>query len=73
LLHQQLNSSPRVPRVPRCHQAAAAQMHHPTGATVFSKRSSAHGGRDNAAVRLLGPGGHSFVSCQFIFSCFLML
>lgn len=50
LLHQQLNSSPRVPRVPRCHQAAGTQMLHPTGATVFSKRSSAHGGRDHAAV-----------------------
>ncbi|KAF8779821.1 hypothetical protein HU200_002085 [Digitaria exilis] len=50
LLHQQLNSSPRVPRVPRCHQAAGTQMLHPTGASVFSKRSSAHGGRDHAAV-----------------------
>jgi hypothetical protein len=50
LLHQQLNSSPRVPRVPRCHQAAGTQMLHPTGATVFSKRSSAHRGRDHAAV-----------------------
>ncbi|OQU81240.1 uncharacterized protein LOC8085753 isoform X2 [Sorghum bicolor] len=50
LLHQQLNSSPRVPRVPRCHQAAGAQMLHPTGASVFSKRYSSHGGRDHAAV-----------------------
>ncbi|KAG2661560.1 hypothetical protein PVAP13_1KG510600 [Panicum virgatum] len=50
LLHQQLNSSPRVPRVPRCHQAAGTQMLHPAGATVFSKRSSAHGGRDHSAV-----------------------
>ncbi|KAJ1270383.1 hypothetical protein BS78_06G048500 [Paspalum vaginatum] len=50
LLHQQLNSSPRVPRVPRCHQAAGAQMLHPTGATIFSKRSSTYGGRDHAAV-----------------------
>jgi len=50
LLHQQLNSSPRVPRVPRCHQAAGTQMLHPTGASVFSKRSSAHGGRDHSAV-----------------------
>ncbi|KAL6653032.1 hypothetical protein ACP70R_011957 [Stipagrostis hirtigluma subsp. patula] len=50
LLHQQLNSSPRVPRVPRCHQAAGTQMLHPTGASVFSKRSSAHGGRDHASV-----------------------
>ncbi|KAL6839806.1 hypothetical protein ACP4OV_030494 [Aristida adscensionis] len=49
LLHQQLNSSPRVPRVPRCHQAAGTQMIHPTGASVFSKRSSAHGGRDHAS------------------------
>ncbi|CAL5017510.1 unnamed protein product [Urochloa decumbens] len=50
LLHQQLNSSPRVPRVPRCHQASGTQMLHSTGASVFSKRSSAHGGRDHAAV-----------------------
>uniref|UniRef100_A0A0E0KN87 Zinc finger PHD-type domain-containing protein n=1 Tax=Oryza punctata TaxID=4537 RepID=A0A0E0KN87_ORYPU len=50
LLHQQLNSSPRVPRVPRCHQASTMQMLHPTGASVFSKRSSAHGGRDQALV-----------------------
>ncbi|CAN6270526.1 unnamed protein product [Urochloa humidicola] len=49
LLHQQLNSSPRVPRVPR-HQAAGTQMLHSTGASVFSKRSSAHGGRDHASV-----------------------
>ncbi|CAO1939171.1 unnamed protein product [Urochloa humidicola] len=49
LLHQQLNSSPRVPRVPR-HQVAGTQMLHSTGASVFSKRSSAHGGRDHAAV-----------------------
>ncbi|TVU13330.1 hypothetical protein EJB05_40380 [Eragrostis curvula] len=50
LLHQQLNSSPRVPRVPRCHQAAGSQMLHPTGASVFSKRSSAHGGKDHSTV-----------------------
>ncbi|CAD6264113.1 unnamed protein product [Miscanthus lutarioriparius] len=50
LLHHQLNSSPRVPRVPRCHQAAGAQMLHPSGASVFSKRYSSHGGRDHAAV-----------------------
>ncbi|XP_040379081.1 uncharacterized protein LOC102707482 isoform X2 [Oryza brachyantha] len=50
LLHQQLNSSPRVPRVPRCHQATTTQMLHSTGASVFSKRSSAHGGRDQAPV-----------------------
>ncbi|XP_062225275.1 uncharacterized protein LOC133923962 isoform X2 [Phragmites australis] len=50
LLHQQLNSSSRVPRVPRCHQASGTQMLHPTGATVVSKRSSAHGGRDHATV-----------------------
>uniref|UniRef100_A0A0A9D1C4 Zinc finger PHD-type domain-containing protein n=1 Tax=Arundo donax TaxID=35708 RepID=A0A0A9D1C4_ARUDO len=50
LLHQQLNSSPRVPRVPRCHQASGTQMLHQTGASVFSKRSSAHGGRDYGTV-----------------------
>ncbi|CAM0907849.1 unnamed protein product [Alopecurus aequalis] len=50
LLHQQLNSSPRVPRVPRCHQTGSMQMLHQTGASVFSKRSSAHGGRDQTPV-----------------------
>uniref|UniRef100_A0ACD5YBE1 Uncharacterized protein n=1 Tax=Avena sativa TaxID=4498 RepID=A0ACD5YBE1_AVESA len=50
LLHQQLNSSPRVPRVPRCHQTGSMQMLHQTGATVFSKRPSAHGGRDQTPV-----------------------
>ncbi|KAE8769654.1 PHD finger protein [Hordeum vulgare] len=49
LLHQQLNSSPRVPRVPRGHQTGS-QMLHQTGASVFSKRSSAHGGRDQTPV-----------------------
>lgn len=49
LLHQQLNSSPRVPRVPRGHQAGS-QILHQTGASVFSKRSSAHGGRDQTPV-----------------------
>uniref|UniRef100_A0ACD5WS78 Uncharacterized protein n=1 Tax=Avena sativa TaxID=4498 RepID=A0ACD5WS78_AVESA len=50
LLHQQLNSSPRVPRVPRCNQTGSMQMLHQTGATVFSKRPSAHGGRDQTPV-----------------------
>ncbi|XP_020166325.1 uncharacterized protein [Aegilops tauschii subsp. strangulata] len=50
LLHQQLNSSPRVPRVTRGQQTGS-QMLHQTGASVFSKRSSAHGGRDQAPKR----------------------
>jgi hypothetical protein len=50
LLHQQLNSSPRVPRVPRGHQTGSMQMLHQTGASVFSKRSSAHGGKDQTPV-----------------------
>ncbi|XBI51867.1 hypothetical protein VPH35_034327 [Triticum aestivum] len=49
LLHQQLNSSPRVPRVTRGQQTGS-QMLHQTGASVFSKRSSAHGGRDQTPV-----------------------
>lgn len=60
--------------MPRCHQAAGTQMLHPTGASVFSKRSSAHGGRDHAAVRLLAPGEYKDIfSCQFIISLFLVL
>ncbi|KAG8083572.1 hypothetical protein GUJ93_ZPchr0015g6639 [Zizania palustris] len=50
LLHQQLNSSPRVPRVPRGHQAATTQVLHSSGANVLSKRSSAHVGRDQTPV-----------------------
>ncbi|XP_072986708.1 uncharacterized protein [Typha latifolia] len=50
LLHQQLNSSPRVPRVPRVRQAAGMQFGPPNAASVFSKRSSASGGRDQVSV-----------------------
>lgn len=50
LLHQQLNSSPRVPRVPRGHQTGSMHMLHQTGATVFSKRSSVHGAKDQTPV-----------------------
>ncbi|XP_020095372.1 flocculation protein FLO11 isoform X1 [Ananas comosus] len=50
LLHQQLNSSPRVPRVPRARQSVGGQFAPSTGASVFSKRSSQSGGRDHAPV-----------------------
>ncbi|KAJ3679925.1 hypothetical protein LUZ60_016203 [Juncus effusus] len=40
LLHQQLNSSPRVPRVPRLRHTPAGPTAHPTPTSVLSKRSS---------------------------------
>ncbi|KAF3322139.1 putative GPI-anchored adhesin-like protein PGA55 [Carex littledalei] len=46
LLHQQLNSSPRVPRVPRLRQTPGMQTTLPAATSMLSKRSSASGGRD---------------------------
>uniref|UniRef100_A0A0E0P632 Zinc finger PHD-type domain-containing protein n=1 Tax=Oryza rufipogon TaxID=4529 RepID=A0A0E0P632_ORYRU len=54
LLHQQLNSSPRVPRVPRCHQASTMQMLHPTGASVLKKRNKDDAWRDNDETKKTG-------------------
>lgn len=51
LLHQQLNSSPRVPRVPRVRQATGMQLTSPTGTSMLSKRSSFSGGKDHVVVR----------------------
>ncbi|XP_039137749.1 uncharacterized protein LOC120275283 isoform X2 [Dioscorea cayenensis subsp. rotundata] len=50
LLHQQLNSSPRVPRVPRVRQATGMQLTSPTGTSMLSKRSSFSGGKDHVVV-----------------------
>ncbi|KAJ4747179.1 PHD finger protein [Rhynchospora pubera] len=47
LLHQQLNSSPRVPRVPRLRQTPGMQTTLPAATSMLSKRSSASGGRDH--------------------------
>ncbi|XP_077248421.1 RING/FYVE/PHD zinc finger superfamily protein [Tasmannia lanceolata] len=51
LLHQELNSSPRVPRVPRMRQAGnMAQLASPTATSMHVKRTSNHGGRDHTLV-----------------------
>lgn len=50
LLHQELNSSPRVPRVPRVRQAGSLpQLASPT-ATSMLKRTSSFGGKDQSSV-----------------------
>lgn len=51
LLHQELNSSPRVPRVPRMRNAGSLPQLAPSGATsMLVKRSSSSGGKDNSSV-----------------------
>lgn len=51
LLHQELNSSPRVPRVPRVRQAGSLpQMVSPTATSMLMKRSSSFGGKDHNSV-----------------------
>ncbi|XP_009778932.1 uncharacterized protein [Nicotiana sylvestris] len=48
LLHQELNSSPRVPRVPRMrHAGSLPQLTSPTGTSVLMKRTSSGGGKDH--------------------------
>ncbi|KAI7757947.1 hypothetical protein M8C21_028192, partial [Ambrosia artemisiifolia] len=52
LLHQELNSSPRVPRVPRMRQAGSLPQlasSTPTTSTLM-KRTSSGGGKDNVSV-----------------------
>ncbi|XP_057477343.1 LOW QUALITY PROTEIN: uncharacterized protein LOC130765036 [Actinidia eriantha] len=49
LLHQELNSSPRVPRVPRMrHTGSLPQLGSPTAASMLIKRTSSSGGRDHS-------------------------
>lgn len=51
LLHQELNSSPRVPRVPRMrHTGSLPQLGSPTATSMLIKRTSSSGGRDNNVV-----------------------
>lgn len=48
LLHQELNSSPRVPRVSRMrHTGSLPQLGSPTATSMLIKRTSSSGGRDN--------------------------
>ncbi|XP_073042999.1 uncharacterized protein [Primulina eburnea] len=48
LLHQELNSSPRVPRVPRIrHAGSLPQLASPTATSMLMKRTSSSGGKDH--------------------------
>ncbi|TYH97927.1 hypothetical protein ES332_A12G274600v1 [Gossypium tomentosum] len=49
LLHQELNSSPRVPRVPRVRQAGSfPQLASATATSMLMKRTSSSGGKDHS-------------------------
>lgn len=51
LLHQELNSSPRVPRVPRMrHAGSLPQLASTTPTSTLMKRTSSSGGKDNGFV-----------------------
>ncbi|KAF5477970.1 hypothetical protein F2P56_004573 [Juglans regia] len=51
LLHQELNSSPRVPRVPRMRNAGSLpQLASPSATSMLMKRSSNSGGKDHGLV-----------------------
>ncbi|GER56139.1 RING/FYVE/PHD zinc finger superfamily protein [Striga asiatica] len=66
LLHQELNSSPRVPRVPRMrHAGSLPQLTGPSATSVLMKRTSTGGKDHNVASRrtkdLSGEGAHGSV------------
>ncbi|XP_048319764.2 uncharacterized protein LOC107403796 isoform X1 [Ziziphus jujuba] len=51
LLHQELNSSPRVPRVPRVrHAGSLPQLASPSATSMLIKRTSSSGGKDHGLV-----------------------
>ncbi|GMJ06304.1 hypothetical protein like AT1G32810 [Hibiscus trionum] len=51
LLHQELNSSPRVPRVPRVRQTGSfPQLASATATSTLMKRTSSSGGKDHSLV-----------------------
>ncbi|KAJ4841333.1 hypothetical protein Tsubulata_023154 [Turnera subulata] len=51
LLHQELNSSPRVPRVPRVrHAGSLPHLTSPTATSMLIKRTSSSGGKDHNLV-----------------------
>ncbi|XP_050227309.1 uncharacterized protein LOC126676966 isoform X2 [Mercurialis annua] len=50
LLHQELNSSPRVHRVPRRHTGSLPQLSSPNATSMLIKRTSNSGGRDHGLV-----------------------
>ncbi|XP_062074710.1 uncharacterized protein LOC133778718 [Humulus lupulus] len=51
LLHQELNSSPRVPRVPRVrHAGSVPQLASPTTTSMLNKRTLSSGAKDHSSV-----------------------
>ncbi|KAI3453301.1 hypothetical protein Pfo_009964 [Paulownia fortunei] len=51
LLHQELNSSPRVPRVPRMrHAGSLPQLTCPSATSMLMKRTSSGGGKDHSVA-----------------------
>ncbi|XWS50182.1 hypothetical protein CRYUN_Cryun12cG0067100 [Craigia yunnanensis] len=51
LLHHELNSSPRVPRVPRVwHTSSFPQLASPTATSMLIKRTYSYGGKDHSLV-----------------------
>ncbi|GFP92529.1 hypothetical protein PHJA_001397100 [Phtheirospermum japonicum] len=69
LLHQELNSSPRVPRVPRMrHAGSLPQLTGPSATSVLIKRTSSGGGKDHIVTSsrrrtkdFSGEGSHASV------------
>ncbi|KAL6005750.1 hypothetical protein ACLOJK_006323 [Asimina triloba] len=56
LLHQELNSSPRVPRVPRVrHAGSMPQLASPSATSMLAKRPSTSGGKDHVLVSRRKP------------------
>lgn len=65
LLHQELNSSPRVPRVPRVrHAGSLPQLTSPSATSMLIKRTSSSGGKDHSSVS-------SWLSDLFVIGCYL--
>lgn len=54
LLHQELNSSPRVTRAPRMrHAGSLPQLTSTTPTSMLMKRTSSSGGKDHGLVSVL--------------------
>ncbi|KAK6146526.1 hypothetical protein DH2020_020395 [Rehmannia glutinosa] len=68
LLHQELNSSPRVPRVPRMrHAGSLPQLTCPSATSMLMKRTSSCGGKDHSVAPrrrnkdFAGEGSHGYL------------
>lgn len=71
LLHQELNSSPRVPRVPRLRQTGSSpQLGSPNATSMLIKRTSSSRGRDHASVKYMHISPY-FEYCVYQLALFL--